>query len=206
MTTRQRLATGRKRVLRSRRRRRHEAYRVRPRCRGQRGSRWHSESGGRAIESRNDRHAGVCGIKISADRTETPEWLGVEVPPGSENTAERQRAQRKHGRSRARLPRSKAGEGKAGPAEQPPGAFGATAAGSERNNAVCGRNRRSRQPRPTERRTGSLSVSIVPRESRGTQTLGTRGVGKGDARTEQRAEKHERHTEAESACQRYRHR
>ena len=61
------------------------------------------------MESRNDRIAGVGGIKISADRTETPQGLGVEVPPGSENTAERPRVQRKHGRSRARLPRREAG-------------------------------------------------------------------------------------------------
>ena len=74
---------------------------------------------------------GVGDVDVTADSIETPQWLGVEIPPGSENTAERQRAQREHGRSHARLPKKCRGD-KAGPAEQPPGAFGATAAGSER--------------------------------------------------------------------------
>jgi hypothetical protein len=47
---------------------------------------------------------------MCAGSTETPQGLGVEVPPGSESTAERQRAQREHGRSHARLPRNRAGE------------------------------------------------------------------------------------------------
>lgn len=45
-----------------------------------------------------------------ADSTETPQGLGVEVPPGSESTAERQRTQREHGISHARLPRNRTGE------------------------------------------------------------------------------------------------
>ena len=72
-----------------------------------------------------------AGVREPADSTETPQWLGVEVSPGSENTAERQRAQREHGRSHAGLLK-KCRRDKAGPAEQPPGAFGAAAAGSER--------------------------------------------------------------------------
>jgi len=57
---------------------------------------------------------GVGDIDATADSTETPPWLGMEVPPGSENTAERQRVQREHGRSHARLPRSRAGESRLG--------------------------------------------------------------------------------------------
>ena len=38
-------------------------------------------------------------VLVSGDDAETPQWLGVEVPPGSENMAYLQRVQREHGRS-----------------------------------------------------------------------------------------------------------
>ena len=96
MMARERLATTRKRVLRSRRQRRHEAYTV------SREAALLNPEMTALLES--------ADVREPADSTETPLWRGVEVQPGSENTAERQRAQREHGRSRARLPRNRAGE------------------------------------------------------------------------------------------------